>query len=497
MNPYKARKMAKVIAIIIVVALVITSFSFIGLLPGAVGEMGAAGSAVYAAESEQITSQAQLEKELSYLTEFIKNIQENYKDKVSYDQLVNGAFNGVMDSLDDPYSVYYSTQEEEENFVQSVEGEFGGIGVSVENADGKCRVVAPIPGTPADKAGVRTGDIIIKVDGVSTEGKSLTEVVSLMKGELGTKVTITVDRSGQTLDFTMTRETIRSVSVYSELMENGVGYIQITQFDSDSHKEFLQARLKLAKEGAKSLIIDVRNNPGGVVGAATDIANQLMTEGPIMYFEQQGKIVETVSATGQADTKTPVVLLVNGGSASASEILAGALKDSKRATLVGTTTYGKGVAQQVITMNNGAGIKLSKYYFLTPNKMKLDHVGITPDVVVQNYKGEDQDALYEKYTGFAPMSEKVKPQAGETGLNVYGAQQRLAFLGYKVTVNGTMDEATVTAVKSFQSSQGYKPYGTLDYSTMTALDKAAQSHVLGTDNTKDVQLEKAVELLSK
>ncbi len=494
MNPYKARKMAKVIAIVIVVALVITSFSFIGLLPGVVGS---AGSVAYAAEPEQITSQAELEKELSYLTEFIKNIRENYKDKVSYDQLVNGAFNGVMESLDDPYSVYYPTKEEEENFVQNVEGEFGGIGVSVENADGKCRVVAPIPGTPADKAGVHTGDIIIKVDGVSVEGKSLTEVVAQMKGDLGTNVTITVDRSGQTLDFTMTRETIRSVSVYPELMDNGVGYIQITQFDSDTNKEFLQARLKLIKEGAKSLIIDLRNNPGGVVGVATDIADQLMSEGPIMYFEQQGKIVETVTATGQADTETPVVLLVNGGSASASEILAGALKDSKRATLVGTTTYGKGVAQQVISLNNGAGVKLSKYYFLTPNKTKLDHVGITPDVVVRNYQGEDQDALYEKYVGFAPMSEKVKPQAGETGLNVYGAQQRLAFLGYQVTVNGTMDEATVTAVKSFQSSQGYKPYGALDYSTMTALDQAAQSHVLGTDNTKDLQLEKAVELLSK
>ena len=265
-----------------------------------------------------------------------------------------------------------------------------------------------------------------------------------MRGEAGTKVTLTVDRTGKTMSFTLTRAKVKNVSVFSKVLDDSTGYIQITSFDNDTNIEFKVALKVLEKQGIKSLIIDERNNPGGLVSTAMDIANQLMPKGPITHFMKQGEIVESYSADGSATFDLPLVLLVNEGSASASEILAGALQDSKTATLVGTTTYGKGVAQQVTDFSDGASMKLSMFYFLTPNKNKIDHIGITPDYTVQNTANANAEQLTEKYAGFAPMSEKVKPKAGSVGLNVYGAQQRLAMIGYIVKVSGTMDDRQTT-----------------------------------------------------
>lgn len=194
----------------------------------------------------------------------------------------------------------------------------------------------------------------------------------------------------------------------------------------------------------------------------------------------------------------PVIVLVNGGSASASEILAAALKDSGRAKLVGTQTYGKGVAQQIVSVAGESKMKLSTYYFLGPNKGSINKTGITPDYIVSNYETIDADKpseLYDKYKGFAPMIEKTKPKLGDTGLNVFGAQQRLSLLGYKLNITGVMDTDTVTAVKSLQKVKGLSPYGVLDYSTMGTLDKAALEYVSGVSTQKDLQLKKAVELL--
>ncbi|NLY70962.1 MAG: peptidase S41, partial [Clostridiales bacterium] len=196
------------------------------------------------------------------------------------------------------------------------------------------------------------------------------------------------------------------------------------------------------------------------------------------------------------DLGIPVVLLVNKGTASASEILAAALKESGVATLVGTKTFGKGVAQKIVYLNNGSSYKLSMYYFLTPNKNRIDKVGITPDYIVENYKGIDTEALLAQYSTFAKMNEKTKPKLGDVGLNVYGAQQRLSLLGYEVPISGTMDEKTTEAVKAFQKSQGLYEYGVLDYATMNALDQTAYEYSIGADIERDLQLDKAVELLT-
>jgi len=467
--------------------MIVTSFSFVLMIPGV---FGMKGSVVYAASAD-----AGLDREMENLKQYIKYIRDNYKDDVSYDQLIQGAYSGVIDSLGDPYSVYYGASGEGETFVETVTGEYSGIGLSVENYNGKCRVVAPIPGTPAEKSGIKSGDIVIKIDGVDISDKTLDEAVSMMRGEAGTRVTVTVDRSGQTLSFNLIREKIKNVSVNSRMLEGKIGYIQLTSFDNDSNVEFRKAKIALINKGAKSLILDLRNNPGGLVNTALDIANQLMPKGPITHFEQKGRIMETYSADGNSKLTIPMVLLVNEGSASAAEILAGALQDSKTATLVGTTTFGKGVAQQVSEFSDGASMKLSMYYFLTPNKKKIDHVGIIPDYTVQDSSNPNEKELSEKYAGFAPMSEKVKPKAGDTGLNVFGAQQRLAMIGYAVKATGTMDEATVAAVKKFQQENKLYPGGILDYTTMGALDKATADYITGTKAGVDLQLEKAVSLL--
>lgn len=487
MDPYKSRKVAKVIAIVIAIAMIITSFSFVLMVPAM---FGMEGSVVYAAASDE----EYLNQQTENLKQYIQYIQKNYKDDITYEDLINGAFQGVTDSLGDPYSVYYASSDEGESFIQTVTGEYSGIGVSIENYNGQCRVVTPMAGTPAEKSGIKSGDIITKIDNVSITSKTLDEAASMMRGQKGTKVSITVDRAGKTLSFNLTREHIKTVSVNSKMLEGNRGYIQITSFDNDTNIEFRLAKMALVNKGADSLIIDIRNNPGGLVSTATDIANQLMPEGPISYFEQKGKIVETFSADGYSNMTLPVILLVNEGSASASEILAGALQDSKTAVLVGTTTYGKGVAQQVADFANGGSMKLSMYYFLTPNKNKIDHLGITPNYTVQSATNENAEELTKQYVGFAPMSEKVKPKAGDVGLNVYGAQQRLAMIGYKLDVTGTMDPATVTAVKKFQTESGLSSYGVLDYTTMITLDQTVAKFISGATTDQDIQLEKAIEL---
>ncbi|MDD3168477.1 MAG: S41 family peptidase, partial [Eubacteriales bacterium] len=299
MDPYRARKLAKVIAIIVAVAMIVTSFSFVMLVPGLFGMGG--GASVYAASNED-----ELDTDMHYLKQYIQYVRNNYKDSVSYDQLVNGAFHGVIDSLDDPYSVYYGATGEGQSFVESVSGEYSGIGLSLENYNGQCRVVAPIPGTPAEKSGIKTGDIVTMVDGKDISSKTLDEAVSMMRGEAGTKVTVTVSRIGREFSVTLIREKIKNVSVFSKMLEDKTGYIQLTSFDADSDDEMKAALESLKKQGMKALVLDVRNNPGGLVNTAVNIAQLLMPAGPVTHFEHQGKIEETYSVDGSAIVKVPM-----------------------------------------------------------------------------------------------------------------------------------------------------------------------------------------------
>ena len=490
MSQKTVRTVAKVIALLLVGALVITSFTF-------VFSWADSPAPVYAANPSNDEG-IDWEKELSQIERLIQIVQADYLDDVSVRSLIDGAYKGILDSLDDPYSVYYDSEEESQEFEESVSGEFSGVGVSLEQVGNITKVVAPISGGPAEEAGVLSGDVVINVDGADVSAMNVTQIANMLRGKEGSKVDMTVKRNERTLTFYLIREKIKLASVSFELLPRDIGYIKISQFDNDSHLEFKAARLKLAADGAKSFIVDVRNNPGGYVGTAADVAEQLMPEGPIVHFLKQGEIVETISAGGRSGPEYPVVLLVNAGSASSSEILAAAWKDSGTAKIVGTQTYGKGLAQQIFTVADGKKVKLSMYYFVSPKKNPINKVGVTPDYVVKNHVAFDEEEatkLYNEYKLFAPMSDKSKPKRGDAGLNVFGAQQRLSLIGYKVMVSGTMDDSTVESVKAFQKGEGLFPYGVLDYSTMDKLDKAVLEYINGAGNRKDLQLEKAVELL--
>lgn len=490
MNPYKARKMAKVIAILIVVAMVVTSLSVIFVVPSM---FGSSYGVVYAAEENDL-SQKQVDTEYKRLQEYMNAIKKYYKDTVTLEMLMDGAFSGTSDSLNDPYSVFYRNFEDKNDFAEAVEGEFFGIGVSVLDKDGGVIIESVISGGSAEKAGIKVGDIIVQVNGVSTVDMSGIEITSLLKGQVGTEVEVKVSRNGQQLSFKITRETIKKVSVYSEMIDEKIGYIKITGFDNDTDEELANARQAILKKNAKGFIIDIRENGGGYLNIMGKVLEMLLPKGVMYHLESQGKIVQTIEAPG-AEVLYPTVLLVNEYTASASEVMAISLKENKAATLVGKQTYGKGVAQEILNLGNDKYAKLSTAYTLSPNKVKYDGIGVTPDYVVENYSADEMKQLREVYALFAPMSEKTKPSEGTTGLNVYGAQQRLALLGYKIEVSGTMDEMTVKAVREFQKENKLSPYGVLDYTTMDKLDEVALNLISGA-YVEDVQMKKGIEVLN-
>lgn len=479
------RKAVKVIAFIIVLAMIITSVSFVAFLPAAF------------AESKDTNSQEYLEEQLGVFENYLEFIKKYYKDNVDYNMLMDGAFEGATSVLGDPFSVYYSKAEDGENFAEAVSGEYGGIGVGLQDGtSGQHQITTVYTGGPAEKAGIQVGDIVVKIDSKDVTTMSLNDMVTMMRGAEDTKVSVTVTRSGVEKTFSMTRAIIETNCISYKMLENNIGYMKITSFDSNVADEYAKARDALIKAGAKSMIMDLRDNGGGLINGAVAIARDIVNTGTITNYERQGKNIGSEKATGTATNKLPIVALVNENSASATEILAGALQDNKAAKLVGVTTYGKGIAQQFMNLSSGDTAKVSILYFLTPNNHVINHVGITPDYVVRNGSAGDEKAKA-SYDTFAPMTEKVKPKAGETGLNVYAAQERLTLLGYySGKLTATMDDATVAALKKFQKDASLFPYGVLDYTTRDKLEATAYGMAYGTpDGATDKQLEKAIELV--
>jgi len=484
-------KHTKIIAWVIIVAMVLTSLSVVFFLPT---YWGAESYVVYAATSSE--EQKQIDQQLNALEEYIKFIHDNYKDPVDYQTLFDGAFSGAIDVLGDPYSIYFVDKEEADAFEEDVSGQFCGIGVTIENSDGKCKIVSAMKNASAEKAGIKTGDIIVEVDGKDVTKEGLNTISTMLRGKEGTTVVVTLDRNGQQLQFTLVRAAISLESVIYKMLEDDIGYMQVTNFDADSDLEFNSAITDLIMQGAKSVIIDIRDNPGGYISTAINMADRVLAKGNITTLTQKGKVVETYDASDATSLNLPIVLLVNEGSASAAEIFAAAIKDNNAATLVGETTYGKGVAQQIETLKSDSTLKLSVFYFITPKGDDIHEVGIVPNYVVRNTTGVDVTKSREAYNSFAPMSENEKPKAGDIGLNVYGAQQRLELLGFQVNVTGTMDDYTVKAVKEFQKEEGLYAYGNLDYTTMNRLNTATYNYANGISK-EDKQLEKAIELLKK
>ncbi|MEA3251394.1 MAG: S41 family peptidase [Pseudomonadota bacterium] len=317
--------------------------------------------------------------------EVFERIKRAYVEEVDDSTLMRNAMRGMLSELD-PHSSYLGS-EDFEALRESTEGEFGGVGIEVGMQDGQLTVIAPIDDTPAAAAGLQPRDVILRIDATPTEGMSLQEAVTLMRGEAGTDIQMTLLREGENSPrtLTLTRQIIRSDSVRQELLEPGYGYLRISQFQSRTGNQLKDALATLKQQGPlDGLILDLRNNPGGVLDSAVEVADVFLDSGLIVYTE--GRLPDSdMRFSAQAEgtlTDVPMVVLINGGSASAAEIVAGALQDQGRAVVMGTRSFGKGSVQQVMPLGNGDGLKLTTALYYTPNGRSIQAQGIAPDVEV-------------------------------------------------------------------------------------------------------------------
>lgn len=315
------------------------------------------------------------------LKEYIKKY---YVEGADDNKLMEGAIKGMFESLGDPYSVYM-TKQEFKDFSESTKGEYGGIGVIVTRSeDGYVTVVAPIEDTPGEKAGLKTNDKIVKVDDKDIVGIDLEQAVSLMKGKQGSKVTLTVMRENvkNPMVFNITREEIVLKTVKGKMLENDIGYIRISMFDEDTGKEFKKVLDDLKAKKMKGLVLDLRQNPGGFITQCIAVADELLDKGLVVYTEDKNKKREDYNSK-EGKLEVPFVILVDEGSASASEILSGAVKDRKAGLLIGTKTFGKGLVQSIEQLKDGSGLKLTTQKYYTPNGTSINKIGIKPDIEVK------------------------------------------------------------------------------------------------------------------
>ncbi len=410
-------------------------------------------------------------------------VSESYYKDIDKQTLIEGAYKGIFETLD-PYSTYF-TPEEYEKFNTSIEGEFSGIGASItEGKNGYVEVVAPIKGTPAEKAGLMPGDMIVTIDGVDAAGFTTEQAVTLIRGPKGTHVILGIRRAGseEILKFDIVRDTIIVKSVNYELLAGNIGYIELVEFSAKTNTEFDAAMAFMVNKNVKKLIVDVRNNPGGLLNTAIHVSDYFIPMGKeIVKIDYKGTNDRSYKATSE---KAPmdVVVLTNGGSASASEIFAGSIQQTGSGKVIGELTYGKGTVQTISPLTNGGAIKMTIAEYKLAGDYKVNGIGIKPDIEVASAARLTAESL----ENLAPLSSS----AGNSSLNIYAAQQRLELLGYKVTANGTLDAATKAIIKAFQVNQGLSQTSTLNSATILELEKVIKSTNL---STFDPQLARALE----
>jgi carboxyl-terminal processing protease len=335
----------------------------------------------------------ELYEKIDLFGEVLEKIKREYVDEVDQAEVMDSAINGVLQSLD-PYSAYMSP-ELFKSMQTDTKGEFGGLGIEIGMESGVVKVISPIDDTPASKAGIKSGDYIVKIENTQVQGKSLMEAVKLMRGPVGTSIKLTIRRKGvkKAIEFDIKREIIEVKSIDSKILGNKkkIGYVRLKSFNQNSGEQFFNKIKEFEKKNNPTgYIIDLRNNPGGLLTQAVNITDFFLDDGEIVSTKGR-KISETrkfFARKGDQINGKPVIILVNNGSASASEILAGALQDHKRAIILGENTYGKGSVQSIIPLRNGGGMRLtiSKYYL--PSGKSISNIGVTPDIIIEE-KGED------------------------------------------------------------------------------------------------------------
>lgn len=339
--------------------------------------------------------------ELRTFTEVFARIKKDYVEEVSDKTLLENAIRGMLSGLD-PHSSYLDPENFKELQV-GTSGEFGGLGIEVGMEDGFVKVISPIDDTPAMRAGVKAGDLVIRLDEKPVKGLTLHQAVKIMRGKVGTDIVLTIIREGEEkpLKITITRDIIKVKSVRSRSLEGGFGYLRISQFQSHTGENMADAIEKLKKENdgkLKGMVLDLRNNPGGVLNAAVEVSDAFLDTGLIVYTE--GRIADSAMKFNATPRRlldgAPLVVLVNGGSASASEIVAGALQDHKRAVILGTRTFGKGSVQTILPLNEKTALKLTTARYFTPSGRSIQAEGVTPDIILEPVKVTKLEGLGER-----------------------------------------------------------------------------------------------------
>ncbi len=420
--------------------------------------------------------------EFGLLFEIVNLLREKYIDIIDEETLLQGAVEGMLDSLGDPQTKYLGNEEINE-LLTFLKGSFGGIGVRILETANGIMVVEVIPGTPAEEAKLKPGDRVCAVEGIDLQGESVARAVELIRGKQGTEVAMEVERPGteDKLEFSISREEINFQTVVGEWLEPGLAYIRISQFDGLTGDEFIRVFKEMEREGIEGLVLDLRDNPGGVLGEALKVARLLVPEGEITRMvDRDGEVVEKYYSEAPAGD-FPMVVLINSGSASGSEIIAGALRDRGAAVLVGESTYGKATVQHFDTFSGGDGIRFTVAKYVTPAGNDLHGEGLKPDHEVEL----PIFFYYYRYLSPGIMEE------GDYGDSVYILQAILADIGHNTPMTGFFDEATTNALQTFQRSRGLSDHGKFDELTWIHLFREMENLI----KEKDNQIQKALELL--
>ena len=429
--------------------------------------------------------------DLAKINEAYALIDSRYVEDVKDEKLVEGAIQGMLSTLKDPYSTYMD-KETAKQFTESLDPELEGIGAEVNKTDGKLIIVSPIKGSPAEKAGIKPNDQILSVNGNSVKDLSREEAVLKIRGKQGTDVTLEIKRSGvaDPLEFKIKREKIPIFTVFSSVKkekEKNIGYIQITSFSENTAKEFRDQLKELEKKDIKGLVIDVRGNPGGYLNSVQDILGLIMTDKkPMMQVEQRNGEKKKFSTALKERKSYPISVLIDKGSASASEILAGALKEGEGYDLVGEKTFGKGTVQQAVPFKDGSNIKLTMFKWLTPDGNWIHKKGIAPTVEVKQ----------PDYYHATPIQIEKTLSYNSNDVQVKHAQEMLKSLGYVPgREDGYFSKETESALKAFQNANEMEMTGQLDKKTAEAIQNKIIEKIRSGEN--DLQLQAALKLIAK
>lgn len=413
-------------------------------------------------------------------------IKDDYYEEVDEEKLVDGAINGMIKSLDDPYSAYMD-KKEASSFHESISSSFEGIGAEIQEQDGQIMVVSPIKGSPAEKAGVKPNDIILSVDGKSVEGLSSSEAVLKIRGEKGTKVDLSISRAGESepIKLAIKRDTIPIETVYAEMLDDGVAKIQVTSFSEHTVQELKTALEEMSKKDMKGLVLDLRGNPGGLLDQAIEMASLFIPNGKVvLQVEDRSGKKDVYKSENNGELKIPVVVLIDDGSASASEIVAAAVSESADIPLIGVKSFGKGTVQTAQDFEDGSNFKYTAAKWLTPEGNWIHKKGIKPDI---NVKLPD-------YASLPYISPDKELKASDSSSEVKAAEEMLKEAGHDPgKIDGFFDEATKNAVTAFQREQKIKETGTIKDDTTVKLMQVIREKIL----KNDTQVKKAVEVLKK